>query len=102
MSEDSLILGSAVTSVTPISSGAVFRLPAMEEARAVAVLERAGQQVVLGPVDAMGSGGLALVDDLLRLQLLAGRLGWQLRLTEVHAELRELFELVGLTSHLEP
>jgi hypothetical protein len=74
----------------------------MEEPRAVAVLVRDGQRVELGPVDAIGPCDLAVVDDLLRLQLLTARFGWQLRLTQVQQELRELFELVGLTTHLEP
>jgi hypothetical protein len=73
----------------------------MEQPRAVAVLVRHEQRVELGPVEGDGPCGLALVDDLLRLQLLTARFGWQLRLVRVHPELRELFELVGITTHLE-
>jgi hypothetical protein len=73
----------------------------VEEPRAVAVLVRNGRRVELGPVDGTGACDLAVVDDLLRLQLLTARFGWQLRLVHVHPDLRELFELVGMTNHLE-
>ena len=68
--------------------------------RAVVVLQQDGHDVVLGSIDRAGRCDLGLVDDLLRLQLAAGRLGWSLRITQVRADLRELFELVGLADRL--
>ncbi|MGH9085333.1 MAG: hypothetical protein ACRDYW_07760 [Acidimicrobiales bacterium] len=68
--------------------------------RAVVVLQQGGRDVVLGSVDRPGRCDLGLVDDLLRLQLAAERFGWSLRITRVRADLRELFELVGLADRL--
>jgi hypothetical protein len=68
--------------------------------RAVVVLRQDGHDVVLGSVDRRDRCDLGLVDDLLRLQLAAERLGWSLRITQVRADLRELFELVGLADRL--
>ncbi|HEY9555225.1 MAG TPA: hypothetical protein VIR58_00740 [Acidimicrobiales bacterium] len=64
------------------------------------VLVQERHEVVLGPDDP-GLCNLGLVDDLLRLQLAAKRFGWTIRLTDVRADVRELFELVGLTGQLE-
>ena len=69
--------------------------------RAVVVLEQDGRDVLLGDVDHSARCDLGLVEDLLRLQLHARRLGWTIRITEVQPRLRELFELVGLTERLE-
>jgi hypothetical protein len=44
---------------------------------------------------------LGLADDLLRLQLEAKRLGLRVRISEVRTELRELFDLMGLTGQIE-
>lgn len=72
------------------------------EPRAVVVLDQgSGHEVVLGSVDSSTRCDLGLVEDLLRLQLHAGRLGWTIRITAVQPRLRELFELVGLTDRLE-
>jgi ABC-type transporter Mla MlaB component len=68
--------------------------------RAVVVLQQDGHDVVLGSVDRADRCDLGLVDDLLRLQLAAERFGWSLRITQVRADLRELFELVGLADRL--
>ena len=68
----------------------------------VVVLEQGGTTVRLGPVDPTRRCDLALVDDLLRVQHHAARLGWTLRIVEVRDDLRELFELVGLVERLEP
>ena len=73
----------------------------MDAPNAIAVLLRDDRRVVLGPIDDGQRCGLGLIDELLRLQLALLRLGWQLRLEAVQPELRELFELVGLTDHLE-
>jgi hypothetical protein len=69
--------------------------------RAVVVLVQDGREVILGSVDGATRCDLGLVEDLLRLQLLAQRFGWSIRITEVRADLRELFDLVGLTERLE-
>ena len=68
--------------------------------RAVVVLQQDGHDVVLGSVDRADRCDLGLVDDLLRLQLAAERFGWSLRITQVRADLRERFELVGLADRL--
>lgn len=65
------------------------------------VLVHAGREVVLGPVGRTDRCDLGLVDDLLRLRLAAKHLGWSIRITEVRADLRELFDLVGLTDQLD-
>lgn len=69
---------------------------------AVVVLRRADGDVLLGPVYAAGRCDLALVDDLLRVQLAARRFGWHIRLEHVREDLRELVELAGLTEALNP
>ena len=68
--------------------------------RAVVVLERDGEDVLLGPVYGPDRCDLGFVEDLLRVQLAARRFGWTIRLREVRADLRELIELAGLTTDL--
>lgn len=70
--------------------------------RAVVVLVQDGREVVLGSIGEAIRCDLALVDELLRLQLVTKRLGWTIRIVDVRTELRELFDLVGLTERLEP
>jgi hypothetical protein len=43
---------------------------------------------------------LGFVEGLLRVQLTARRFGWSIKLREVQPDLRELVELVGLTTDL--
>jgi len=69
--------------------------------RAVVRLVQGDREVVLGSVDRAVRCDLGLVDDLVRLRLHAGRLGWSLRITEVRPDLRELFDLVGLTDEVD-
>ena len=64
------------------------------------VLRRDGGEVLLGPVYAAGRCDLALLDDLLRVQLAARRFGWCICLRQVREDLRELIELAGLTREL--
>ena len=73
-----------------------------EGQRAVVVLVEDGREVVLGSIGDTIRCDLALVDELLKLQLITKRLGWTIRIVEVRSELRELFDLVGLTECLEP
>ncbi len=73
-----------------------------EGQRAVVVLVQDGREVVLGSIGDTIRCDLALVDELLKLQLITKRLGWTIRIVEVRSELRELFDLVGLTECLEP
>ena len=73
-----------------------------EGQRAVVVLVQDGRDVVLGSIGHTIRCDLALVDELLKLQLITKRLGWTIRIVEVRSELRELFDLVGLTECLEP
>ena len=64
------------------------------------VLERDGEDVLLGPVYGADRCDLRFVDDLLRVQLAARRFGWSIRLREVRSDLRELIELAGLSTDL--
>jgi len=68
--------------------------------RAVVVLRRDDEEVLLGPVYAPDQCDLGFVDGLLRVQLTARRFGWSIRLREVRPDLLELVELVGLTAEL--
>ncbi len=69
--------------------------------RAVVLLVQGDRHVRLGGVDRDGRCDLGLVDDLLRLRLLAKQLGWDVRIAEVRSDLRELFEMVGLADQLD-
>lgn len=71
-----------------------------EGPRAVVVLQREGEEVLLGPVYAPDRCDLGFVEGLLRVQLTARRFGWSIRLREVRPDLLELVELVGLTAEL--
>ncbi len=64
-------------------------------------LVRGAQSVVLGQVGPRDRGDLEIVDDLLQLQLVAGRLGWRVRIIECRQELRELFDLMGNAGRFE-
>ena len=68
--------------------------------RAVVLLLRDGQEVLLGPVYGPDRCDLGFVDGLLRVQLAARRFGWSIRLRDVRPDLLELVELVGLTTDL--
>lgn len=47
------------------------------------------------------TSNLELLDDVLRLELALRRLGWHVRLSAVHPELRELIALAGLADRLD-
>ena len=64
------------------------------------LLLRDGQEVLLGAVYGPGRCDLGFVDGLLRVQLLARRFGWSIRLRDVRPDLLELVDLVGLTTDL--
>jgi hypothetical protein len=64
--------------------------------RAVMVLLRDGQEVLLGPLYAPDRCDLGFVEGLLRVQLAARRFGWSIKLRNVQPDLLELVELVGL------
>jgi hypothetical protein len=68
--------------------------------RAVVVLRRDGEDVLLGPVYGPDLCDLGFVEDLLRVQLAARRFGWSIELRDVRPDLRELIELVGLTTEM--
>lgn len=72
-----------------------------EAPRAVVVLAQGDREIVMGPLDGARRCDLGLVEDLLRAQLVAQRLGWSMHITEVRPDLRELFELVGLIDRLD-
>ena len=72
-----------------------------EGQRAVVVLVQDGREIRLGSIGDTIRCDLALVDELLKLLLITRRLGWTIRI-EVRSELRELFNLVGVTECLEP
>ncbi len=73
-----------------------------ETPRAVVRLVVGDREYPLRSVDDPERCDLGLADDLLRLQLQAERLGWSVRISQVRAELRELFDLLGLIDHLDP
>ena len=75
-------------------------MEADERPRAVVLLVRDREQVLLGPVYGPDRCDLGFVEELLRVQLAARRFGWSIRLTEVRPDLLELVELVGLTTDL--
>ena len=67
---------------------------------AIVVMESGGREVPVGTLDGGLRPDLALVDDLLKFALAAGRLGWAVRLREPHPHLRELIDLLGLGERL--
>jgi hypothetical protein len=71
----------------------------LQAARAVVVLHREADDVVLGPVYG-GRCDLAFVEDLLRVQLAARRFGWSIHLCDVRPDLVELLELAGLSDEM--
>ncbi len=60
------------------------------------VLEEGGAEVALCDVSPLVEADAVTVDALARLQLLAGRLGCQVRLRNASAELLELLAFMGL------
>lgn len=67
-----------------------------EEPWARIVLDVGDLELPVGSIDRTTPCDLALVDDLLRFRLAAGRLGLSIRITDLHADLRELFDLLGV------
>jgi len=78
------------------------RLPHVSERvpLAIVVMEVAGSEVPVGPVEGGLRCDLGLVDDLLKFVLAAGRLGWAVRLREVDPDLRELIDLLGMSERV--
>ncbi len=70
------------------------------EPRALVELVQGDRSIVLGLVRPAVRGDLHVIDDLLKLQVHAARLGWRVRITECRAELRELLELLGVSDRL--
>ena len=68
--------------------------------RAVVVLRRDDEDVLLGPVYGPDRCDLGFVEDLLRVQLAARRFGWSIQLRQVREDLREVIELAGLSTEL--
>ena len=96
-----------LTRTGPLSSRRGLRLPGMagcaETPRArVELVGLAGDDRVvdLGPLPCGGPCDGALVDDLLRFDLAARRLGWRLRLLDVDPHLVELLLLVGVADRV--
>ncbi|HJR25458.1 MAG TPA: hypothetical protein VJ804_08300 [Acidimicrobiales bacterium] len=69
--------------------------------RAVVELVQGEQSILLGIVQARTRGDLQVLDDLLKLQVLARRMGWRVRISECRQELRELFDLMGMTERFD-
>lgn len=83
-----------------MGSRPVLRLPGMAgpsspALRAVLDLRLGDRTVEVGPVAATACDA-AFVEDLLRFDLAARRLGWRMRLRGVDPHLRELLDLVGM------
>ena len=68
--------------------------------RATIVAVVGGIEVPVARISAAERCDLALVDDILRLRLVAGRLGWSIELRDVDDHLAELVRLVGLPARL--
>jgi hypothetical protein len=69
--------------------------------RAVIELVRGDEVVELGAITCPRRGDLDVVDDLLRLDLLVGRLGWRVRVPQACDRLREIVDLVGVADRLD-
>ena len=69
--------------------------------RAVVELVQGERSILLGVVQARARGDLQVLDDLLKLQVLARRMGWRVRISECRQELRELFDLMGMSERFE-
>jgi hypothetical protein len=78
------------------------RLPVVSERvpLAIVVMDSGGVEVPVGAIDGALRPDLALVDDLLKFVLAAGRLGWAVRVREPHPHLRELIDLLGVGERL--
>ena len=74
---------------------------ATNEPRAMVELVNGERSIVLGLMGARSRGDLQVVDDLLKLQVQAARLGWRVRISECREELRELFDLLGMAERFE-
>jgi ABC-type transporter Mla MlaB component len=74
----------------------------VERPRAVIVLAAGGRRCVVAVVDNAVRCDLGLVERLLWLRLHAQRTGWRLLLEDVDDELRQLLDLVGVTTWLLP
>lgn len=91
-----------------MSSRGALRLPGMGPAnqppgpvRAVVELVRDDEVVELGAITCPVRGDLDVVDDLLRLHLLVGRLGWRVRVRDACEPLRDVADLVGVAERLD-
>lgn len=73
--------------------------PSSSAPRAVVELVLDRRTVEVGPVAASACDA-ALVDDLLRFDLAARRLGWRMRLRDVDPRLHELLDLVGVADRV--
>jgi hypothetical protein len=69
-------------------------------ARARVELLAPGRAVDLGPIAPVAARDGELVDDLLRFDLAARRLGWRLRLHDVDDHLAEVLALVGVADRI--
>lgn len=70
--------------------------------RARVLLVVRGRAVPVGVLDRSAGCDLALVDEVLRLRLAAGRVGATVHLEDVAPELGELLELVGAADRVGP
>lgn len=88
-----------------MSSPTGVRLPSvtsnLEEPWARIALVVGDLELPVGSVDRTTPCDMALVDDLLRFQVAAGRLGLPIRIIDVHSDLWELFELLGVSDRLD-
>jgi hypothetical protein len=72
------------------------------DAAATVVLVRGATEVASWPLAGRGRPGMAVVDELARLQLAARRLGCSIRLRDACMELCELLDLCGLAEVVAP
>jgi hypothetical protein len=74
--------------------------PSDDSPRAVVVLVVGSHHLPLAVVERGNRCDLALVDEILRLQLTASRHGWSIELAEVDDDLRALVEFIGVSERL--
>lgn len=58
-------------------------------------------EIPVGSIDRTTRCDMELVDDLLRFQLAAAPLGLDIRITDIHSDLWELLDLLGVADQLD-
>jgi hypothetical protein len=72
------------------------------DGEAIVVVTDGEAELATWPLDLRGAPNLAIVNELARLQLAAGRVGWTVRLRHAPPALWALLELTGLRDVIKP